>query len=417
MPSEDETKRANYQINQLYEKYPESSDPTYQQKLNLINEGLRNNENDEVLKIQSTHFNNIVDTANRGISTLLLNYPASSDPSYEKKIKSINDSIEKTNDLFSNRVLKYQLNYFKEQIIKANNAIDVLTYDYPASSDPIYDKKIEIIKYKISANPDDSLLKYQLNYFETLKKDQKTTVSADDAKNNAMKTKDKLLSEIKAIKKEFDDFWKNSNIFEAIIKLDIDKLNTFAVSIFNIIKNISSKIGDYLYNFVESTLTTYSLMITMIFFILFVAILLFAKDKFGNILVLFYFYTGFLITGFFVTCIKWIGILYNKAKKLFTLIYTFLKLLLQEAPLSLEDYWIMIKTVFWIIVTIIGICFTLIIFCFTAIGIEFLIRLANVLFITIDENNEDSTLDFMEIIGKIYSILKGTLNSVNGDGD
>ena len=156
-------------------------------------------------------------------------------------------------------------------------------------------------------------------------------------------------------------------------------------------------------------------MITMIFFILFVAILLFAKDKFGNILVLFYFYTGFLISGFFVTCIKWIMILYNKLKKLILLIYDFLKLLLQEAPLTLENYWEMIKDVFWVIITIISICFTLIIFCFTAIVIEFLIRLANVLFITIDQNAEDSTLDFMEILGKIYNILKGTFNSVNGN--
>ena len=89
--------------------------------------------------------------------------------------------------------------------------------------------------------------------------------------------------------------------------------------------------------------------------------------------------------------------------------------MLQEAPLTLENYWTMTKNIFWIIITIISICFTLIIFCFTAFVIEFLIRLANVLFITIDENNENSTLDFMEILGKMYTILKGTLNSVNGN--
>ena len=308
----------------------------------------------------------------------------------------------------------------EDQLKKATSEIDILTYDYPASSDPKHEKKIVEIKKKIKeddntrGNPNRPVLMYQLDYFEKLQKAQKTTISKDDIKNNSKGIMKTLQSEFNSIKKDFDVFWSKCNIFDAIITLNIEKLNNHAVQIFNLIKNILSKIGNFLYKFVESTLITYSLMITMIFFILFVAILLFAKDKFGNILVLFYFYTGFLITGFFVTCIKWIMILYNKTKKLVLLIYNFLKLLLQEAPLSLEDYWTMIKTIFWIIITVISICFTLIIFCFTAFVIEFLIRLANVLFITIDENNENSTLDIMEMLGKIYTILKGTLNSVNG---
>ena len=302
----------------------------------------------------------------------------------------------------------------EDQLKKATSEIDILTYEYPASSDPKHEKKIQAIKNKLKEDKADRpVLMYELDYFEKLQKAQKTTVSKDDIKTT--KTKNKVESEFNSIKNEFNAFWSNCNIFDAIITLNIEKLNGYASQIFNLIKNILSKIGNFLYNFVESTLITYSLMITMIFFILFVAILLFAKDKFGNILVLFYFYTGFLISGFFVTCIKWIMILYNKLKKLILLIYDFLKLLLQEAPLTLENYWEMIKDVFWVIITIISICFTLIIFCFTAIVIEFLIRLANVLFITIDQNAEDSTLDFMEILGKIYNILKGTFNSVNGN--
>lgn len=357
--------------------------------------------------------------ANDGINVLSNKYPASSDPSYKIKIDLLNENIKKSP---KDPILNYQLNHFKEQISKASNAIDILSTDYPASSDPNYQQKIDLLNDKIKENPNDSILYYQLNHFRNLQKTQKTNFTfdkdetgayADDSANNAIDYFFSMFGSAETKSNEWSKY--NEAFFNAIITLNIKELNDYAIIVFNKITTTFSDIGNYFYNFIESTLTTYSLLITMIFFILFVAILLFAKDKFGNILVLFYFYTGFLITGFFVTCIKWIIILYNKTKKLVLLIYNFVKLLLQEAPLSLEDYWTMIKTIFWIVITVISICFTLVIFCFTAFGIEFLIRLANVLFVTIDENNENSTLDFMEILGKIYTILKGTLNSVNGD--
>jgi hypothetical protein len=203
----------------------------------------------------------------------------------------------------------------------------------------------------------------------------------------------------------------NEGLFNAIITLNINELNNYANNIFNKITSILSNIWNFFYNFVQTTLTTYSALITMIFFIIFVAILLFSRDKFGNILVLFYFYTGFLLTGLFVASINWIMILYTKGKQLVMLIYNFLTLLLQEAPLTLDNYWQMIKDVFCII----SICFTLLIFFWTAIAVEFLTRLSNVLFIAIDENNADSTLDFVQILGKIYIMIKETFNSVNGD--
>ena len=357
--------------------------------------------------------------ANDGINVLMNKYPASSDPTYQQKIDLLNENIKKTP---KDKILQYQLNYFKEQITKASNAIDILSSDYPSSSDPTYQQKIDLLNDKIMENPKDALLQYQLNYFTNLQKTQKTDFKlnkdeagkyAGDSANNAI---DYLFSMFGSAQSKSDEWSKyNESLFDAIITLNIKELNNYANIVFNKITNMLSDIGNSFYNFIQTTLTTYSLLITMLFFIIFVAILLFAKDKLGNILVLSYFYTGFLISSLFTVCIKWIMILYNKGKKLVLLIYDFLKLLLQEAPLTLENYWTMIKTVFYIIGTVISICFTLFIFFWTAIAVEFLVRLANVLFITIDENNENSTLDFMEILGKIYTILAGTFNSMNGD--
>jgi len=227
---------------------------------------------------------------------------------------------------------------------------------------------------------------------------------------------DTLTSEMNSAEKEAKEWSKYAEgIFDAIITLNIKELNNYAILIFKKITTVLTNIGNYLYNFIQTTLTTYSAFVTMLFFIIFVAILLFSRNKFGDILVLSYFYTGFLLTGLFVASINWMIILYNKGKNLVMLLYEFLTLLLQEAPLTLENYWTMIKNIFWIITTIIGICFTLLIFFWTAIAVEFLTRLANVLFIAIDENNEDSKLDIMEIISKVYGMLKDTFNSVNGE--
>jgi len=328
------------------------------------------------------------------------------------------DLSKEVNNLYN------QLN--EDQKKQASNNIDILNTDYPISSDPTYQKKIDLLNANIQSNRDNNLtpvLNYQLKFFIKLQKTQKTNFTfnkdetgeyADDSANNAI---DYLISTVDSTQSNAKNEWAkyNEGFFNAIITLNIKELNNYANIVFNKITNMLSDTTNYFYNFVQTTLTTYSLLITMLFFIVFVAILLFAKDKLGNILVLCYFYTGFLITTLFVVTIKWIMILYTKGKNLFLLLYDFLKLLLQDAPLSLEDYWIMIKKIFWIIITVISICFTLFIFFWTAIAVEFLVRLANVLFITIDENNENSTLDFMEILGKIYSILKGTFNSVGGD--
>ena len=132
----------------------------------------------------------------------------------------------------------------EDQLKRATSEIDILTYDYPASSDPKHEKKIEAIKKKIKeddakkGNPDRAILKYELDYFEKLQKAQKTSVSKDDIKNKSTEIKNKLESEFKSIKKEFDDFLLNTNIFDAIINLDIEKLNKYAGKIFNLIKNI-----------------------------------------------------------------------------------------------------------------------------------------------------------------------------------
>ena len=184
----------------------------------------------------------------------------------------------------------------EEQLKKANDAIDLLSTDYPTSTDPTYQKKIDVLNNKIKENPKDPILQYQLNHFTKLQKAQKTefTLNKDEAGkyagNSANNAIDYFFSMFGSAQSKSNEWSKhNERLFDAIITLNIKELNNYANIVFNKITTMFSDIGNYFYNFIQSTLTTYSLLITMIFFILFVAILLFAKDKFGNILVLFYF--------------------------------------------------------------------------------------------------------------------------------
>ena len=233
-------------------------------------------------------------------------------------------------------------------------------------------------------------------------KDEVNNLKSVNAPDDTPDPKSPQMDEANENLKKMSDALKDSFDVREELKTVTDYANLIIKYLISSIRKLINFINKLIFSSFE-----YISVVLIIFAILLAATLLFSSNKYGNLLVLCYFFIGFLILFLYGIVIWFFKLIFDQFFNVFNITYDVITM--KKSPVTFEVVWAIICAIFWWIIAIIFVALILLLGFVVAWAIKMLNNMGGSFYDYIKnhyQKNKINPVNAAHIVDSGYSAFK-----------